>query len=321
MAFPTVSESGANALPGTFTDVFARPTGGKYQTLGGIMDASWSLTSFSKGDSKKRNKVNSASEFIATFKMKQASTVELLLLTALQNGDNDFLFRCPDAAVIPSTTPAATAGWVLVTKSQVDAKCKVDWSGDSAENAFIEVTVHGTVLNSAKDTCLKASIADTQFESSSDSGTFHGIGTYTPTANGGSPKNANMKCCGITKVELAYTGGGNQDLTRISNFKFTADFVGKPDSIKRQCVTSVDFDIEYDWDQTDAATLLTVDSMDSDPIDVIVTTLSAVVFTFTDQTGIDTKVDAPTDISAPRVIHFKHTGSIAKATFTTPLVA
>ena len=313
MSFPTISESGANALPGTMTDVFIRPTGEKYQTLGGIMDASWSLSDYFKADSRKRNKTHNASEFKASFKMKQASDIELELLATLQNGANNFLLRCPDAGAIPSDL-TATAGWVLVTSSQVDAKCKVDYSGDATENAFIEVTLHGTVLNSVKDACLMAAIHDDEFETGSG-GTFKTLGTYTGAKNGGTPANANMVPCGITKVELAYTGGENQDLTRISNFKLTADFVGKPDSIGRQCVTSVDFNCEYDWDQTDSATLLDVDDMVPEDVDVTVTTLAGVTFAFSNVTGIDTDVNAPTDISAPRVIHFKHTGTVAKGSF------
>jgi hypothetical protein len=314
MPFPTITESGANRMPGTFTDVYVRPANEKYQTLGGIMEASFSITDYATNDSRKRNKVHGASLFEASFKMKQASTTELELLDSLQNGGNSFLFRCPDAAAIPSGS-AATAGWVLVTSSQVDAKAMGDYSGDASANAFIQVTIKGTVMNSVKDAVVKATIIDTDFEATGDSGTFHAIGTYTAAKDGGLPKNANMKPCGLVSVTLAYTGGAAQTLTMFSSVKLTFDFTGKPDGLGRQCVSSVDFLLEYDFTPTDAPTALVLDSMVVDDVDVVATTLAGPVFTFSNQVGIDTNYNAPADISATRVIHFKHTGTVAKTVF------
>jgi len=315
MPYTITTPANSNIRPASFVAAYVQPSGGKYQTLGAIKDASLEIMDYESNDSIGRNKINNASSFKASFKMMQTSITELELLDTLCGGTNAFLFKMSDAAAVPSGGAAATEGWVLVTAAMANAKATVDYSGDPKNDAFIQVEIEGTFLNSSKDAVVKASIVDTDFEATGSGGTFHAIGTYTAATDGGLPKSANIKSCGVSALTLAFTGGIPATFGKIKNSKVTCAFVGDSDDLGRPCPTQVEFNIEYDSMETDAANLLVLDSNANSEIDAVVTMRSGVVFTFVNQVGISTNYKAEGDFSKTRVVHFKHTGSVLNTTF------
>ena len=315
MPYTIATPSNAYHRPSSFSAVFVKPSGGKYQTLGAIRDASLSITDYESLDSVGRNKINNASSFKASFKMMQASLTELELLDTITDGTNDFIFKMADAAAIPTAGAVATEGWVLVTSTMVNARVMVDYSGDPQSNAFIQVDVEGSFLNTSKDAVVKASIDDDEFEATGDAGTLHAIGTYTAAKDGGLPTSANIKSCGVSALTLAFTGGAAATMGKIKNAKITAAFVGDSDDLARPCPTQVDLNIEYDSLETDPATLLLLDNNANSEIDAVVTMRSGVVFTLANRVGISTDFRSEGDFSKTRIIHFSHKGKILKTAF------
>lgn len=316
MPFPTIATpSNAYHRPSSFSDAYARPSGGLYQTLGAITNASLQIKDFVSTDSRRRNQSNNASEVSVKFDMMQAALIEAELMDTLTGGDIAFLFKMADAAAIPGAA-AVTEGWVLLNSTQVGTpKLTLDYSGDPSKDAVIHVEITGSMLNSEKAAAVKASIDDDDFEATGGSGTLKTIGTYSAAKNGGLPTNSHIKPCGISTVTLAYTGGAAQTLGGVTDVKCTLTFDGNLGS--RRCLQTnrLDIDIEYDAMETDAANLVNLANWVNSEIDVVITTMAGLIITLTNQVGIDTAFTADADYSKTRMIHVKHTGSVLKTAF------
>ena len=317
MAFPAVTApSNANLRTGTFQAIYIRPAGGKFQTLGSITKASLDFGNITNPDSMKRNKSNNAGSFSAKCTMRQASGVELALVPSIMDGTNSFLFKMSDAAAIPVTTEAATVGWFLVSASQVGAKAKPVFDGTIDNEQAIELEIDGSYQMSVSDAIAKALIADVDFESSTDTGTYHAIGTYTAAKDGGNPTNSHVKSAGVLSITLADTiGGGAQSIGPINNVKFSFTPDSEVDGAKRPLPSSFDIALDFDWLQNDAPDLLLLDAMSLLDVNVAVSMLAGTNITLTNQTGHAEKVTSPDDYDKKRTIGFSLKGSILISSF------
>lgn len=320
MAFPTVTTaSPANIKPAAFQAVFiADASTGKYQTLGSISGGVMNIKDFSSPDSLGRNKTNGAFEFTAKCNMKQCSLTELELLDSICDGTNAFLFKLSDAAAIPTAGAAATIGWVKVTAAQVGVKAKVICDGTPEQDRHIELEWRGTAILSAKDAMVKASIDDNEFASSADSATapYYAIGTYTAALDGGSPKNTNLKPCGVSTITLTDDAGGDPvTMSPIQNVKMSFEMLATQDGLLRHLPNALDINIEYDWMATDAADLLLLDGMVVLDVNPTITMLDGLVITLDNQTGIETNFEVSGDMDKNRVVRFAHKGKILQSSF------
>jgi hypothetical protein len=292
--------------------VYAKPSGGKWQTLGSISNASFELNTHTVRDSKGRNKGFAAS-WTAKCEMNQCSLTELELMDDLNDGTNAFLFQAFDAAAIPTGGAAATVGWFTVTAAQVGCKAKPILSGDPDVNRKIELEWQGSFIFTSIDAIVKASIDDDEFESSADAGTFHAIGTYTAAKNGGLPTEANIRPAGIASVTIADTGGAAQTLGAIRNPEATLEYKSQEDNKRRFLPYCVDIAVSYEWMETDTPNLLNLDTMSDAAVDVVITFLDGLIMTLTDQVGIQTSFQSTGDAENIRVIKMEHTGSVQKS--------
>jgi hypothetical protein len=319
MAFPTVTTaSPANIKPAAFLAVYAADvTTGKWQTLGSIAEGVMNIADFTSPDSLGRNKTNGASNFTAKCKMKQTSLTELELLDSICAGTVSFLFKLSDAGAIP-TSPAVTAGWVTVSSSQVGVKARLVCDGTPENDRYIELEWQGSLLLSEKDACVKASIDDNLFASSADSATapFYAIGTYTAALDGGSPKNANLKPCGVSTITIIDSAGGDPVvMSPIQNVRMSYDMLATQDGRRRFLPNSLDVNIEYDWMATDSADLLLLDNMVVLDIVIGIVMLDGVTFTLTNQVGIETNFEVSGDMDKIRVVRFTHKGKVLQSSF------
>lgn len=319
MAFPTVTTaSPANIKPAAFLAVYIMdPATSKYQTLGSIADGVMNIRSYSSPDSLGRNKSNGATEFTAKCKMKQASSFELGLLDLICSGTNAFLFKLSDAGAIP-TAAAVTAGWVLVGPSQVGVKAKVVCDGTPEECRYIELEWQGSFLTAVMDAVVKASIDDNQFASSADSATavFYAIGTYTATLDGGSPKIANIKPNGVTAITIEdANSAGAQTLSPIANVKMSFEMLATQDGMRRFLPNALDVNVEYDWMATDAADLLHIPDFTAADVNVTLMMIDSVMFTLSNQVGIETNYEVSGDMDKARVVRFTHKGKVLQSAF------
>jgi hypothetical protein len=316
MPFPTIATPSVDyERPSTFTDLFIRPAGEKYQTLGDLSDCELQITNFGKNNSRGMNRSNGASGFTAKCRMKQCALTEQELLYTLRNGTNAFLFKMADAGAIP-TSPAVTEGWILVSASQVGVHATVDLSGDPESDGSILLEFAGSIPNSAYAAAVKASIDDGDFESSSDNGTYHGIGIYTATKDGGLPNVDHNLSCGVASVTYAYTGGAAQTLGDITDVKITFEFKsGKGNTRKMNRANKVGISIEFDGMETNAANLINVPNMVNSEIDAVVTMFNGLVYTLTNKVGIQTTLNSTGDMDQTRMLHFISKGNILPSQF------
>ena len=319
MALPAVTTaSPANIKAAAFLGVYVKDTTlSKWQTLGSIAQGVLNVHDFTSPDSLARNKTNGASDFTAKCIMKQASLTEIELLDSLCNGTNAFLFKLTDAGAIPSGGAAVTAGWVVVTAAQVGVKAKLVLDGTPEQDAHIELEWQGSILNSAKDAALKASIQDTDFASSADStGVFQAIGTYTATKDGGSPTNSHLKSCGVSSITIKNTASARaQGLSPITNVKISFDMLATTDGLRRYLPNALDVAIEYDWMATDSADLLLLDAFVAVDPNVVITMLSGLVITLNNQVGIETNFQSSGDMDKSRAVIFTHKGKVLQSSF------
>jgi hypothetical protein len=310
MAFPTIATpSNAKRIAASIQAIYVRPSGGKYQTLGAIRAGELMIDDYLQKDSQGRNKAF-AKTVTAKATMMQASLVEIELLDSLVDGTNNFLFKMVDAAAIPTAGAVATAGWFLFTSSQIGVKPKIVISGPVENNARIELEFSGSLQFSEVDAAVKAAIDDDEFESSSDGGTFHAVGTYTAAKDGGRATQANMKSCGVSALTLADTGGAAQTLGPISNATIEFDYVAEMDDLRVNRSRFVNVNIEYEWKQTDSDNLLNLDTFTDEEVDAVVTMKSGLVMTLTNQVGIGARFESVGDFEKTRCIIFKHEGSV-----------
>ncbi|MBE3088405.1 MAG: hypothetical protein IMZ71_04760, partial [Chloroflexi bacterium] len=276
------------------------------------------IKDFSSPDSVGRNKFIGALDFTAKCQMKQCSLVELELLDSLCNGTNAFLFKLSDAAAV--TTSAAYAGWVAVTAEQVGVKAKVVCDGTPENNRVIELEWQGSILSSTNNqiALFTPTLETANFASSSDSATavFYTIGTYTAATDGGSPTNSQIRPCGVATVSLdTYTATGAETLAPIQNVKMSFEMLATQDGIRRHLPNALDVNIEYDWMATLNADLLLLDNISVLDIVLIITMLDGVIFTLTNQVGLETNFEVSGDMDKNRVLRFTHKGKILQSSF------
>ena len=317
MAFPTIATPSPSFMRSAgFNNVFIRTGAELWQTIGAINKGDLKIGNYKDNDSIGRNKSMNTVEFTAKCTMMQSSLTEIELLETMANGTCDFLFKCSDAAALGSSTPAPLEGWNLVTAAMIGCvKPKLDASGTPQENRKIDLEWQGSILLTEIDSVVKASLADSLFESSDETGTFHAIGTYLPLTvhNGGLPTPANIKACGFKTVTLADTGGLAQTLGSVKNAKLTMEFIADTDSLRRYQCHAIDINVEYEWMQTDVANLLNLDTMCDADIDLVITLLDLFKFTFTNQVGIDLQYENIGDYDKMKIIRFTHKGKVLKA--------
>lgn len=320
MAFPTVTTpSPANINPAAFVAVYAADsTTNKWQTLGSISAGVLNIQDFTAPDSLNRNKTNGAFKFTAKCNMKQCSLTELELLDSITDGTNAFLFKLANAAAIPTTGAAATAGWVKVTAAQVGVKAKPVFDGTPENEAHIELDWQGTAILSAKDAMIKASIDDDEFTSSADSATapYYAIGTYTAAKDGGSPKNANLKPCGVSTLTLTDDAGGSPvTMSPIQNVKLSFEQLATTDDLLRWLPNALRISAEFDWMATDAADLLLLDGMVILDVNPTITMLSGLAITLDNQTGIETNYEVSGGMEKNQIVRFTIKGDILNSSF------
>ncbi len=320
MSFPVVTTaSPGNIYPCGIVAVYAADAStGKWQTLGAISGGVIDVEDFSTMDSLNRNKSNGAFKFTASATMLQASLTELELLDSITDGTNAFLFKLPDAGAIPTSGAAATTGWMEVTAAQVGVKAKIVGDG-TPENTFrIELEWQGTAILSAKDVVVKATIDDNEFSSSADSGTapYYAIGTYSATLNGGTPTLSHIKPCGVATLTLTDDAGGDaQTMSPIQNIVFNFEQLAAQDDLLRYLPNALRINLEFDWMASDAADLLLLDDMVILDVNPTITYANGLIFTFDNQTGIETKYSISGGMEKNRVVHFTCKGDILNSSF------
>jgi hypothetical protein len=310
--FPTIATySPAYNRAAGFNSVFIRPSGGLYQTLGAIADGELKFSPYKATTSTGKNKQH-AVEFTAKCKMLQAALIEVELVDQICTGLNSFLFKMSDFGAIPGAA-AVTEGWTLVTAAQVGCKANIVLDGDADKNTYIELEWQGSMLLSEMPAAVKASIDDDEFEATGGSGTLKAIGIYTSAKDGGSPTTSHILPAGISTITLAETGGTAQTVNGIQNVKFTINSLFSTDCKRRFLPHGFDIHLEYEWQSTDAANLLNLYTMVDTEVDVLVTMLSAQIYTMTNVVGIETSYESAGDYDKVRIVRFIHTGKILKA--------
>lgn len=317
MAFPTIdTPSLAYHRPASFQYVYARPSGGLYQTLGAVKEATLKLAEYKDTDSLGKNK-SFAVEFTASCKLKQSSLTTLELLDAITAGTVSFLFKMQDAGAIPTGAAAATEGWVLVTAAQIGApKWTVVYDGTPQDECYILMEWQGSLLKSEVDAAVKASIEDVDFEATGGSGTLMAIGTYTAALNGGLPTVTQILPAGVSSITLAEPGGAAQTLGAVKNVKIQAAAVDDgEDDLRRFMPHAVAIDISYEWAETDAANLLNLADMTDTEIDAVITMKNGVVWTLSNTVGISLEYESGSDFQKKKIVRFMHTGQILTTAF------
>ena len=317
MAFTNFTGTVANITPAAFMAVYVKDTtSSRWQTLGSIAEGVLNIKDFSSPDSLGRNKTINSYDFTAKCKMMQCSLVELELLDSLCNGTNAFLFKLTDAAAV--TTSAAYAGWVAVTAAQVGVKAKVVADGTPETDRVIELEWQGSIYKSdSNEVALYTPTLETaNFCSTADSATavFYGIGTYTAATDGGSPKNSQIRPCGVASVTLdTYTATGAETIAPIQNVKMSFEMLANQDGLRRFLPNSLDINVEYDWMATLNSDLLLLGNSTAQEVVVIVTMLDGVIFTLTNQVGIESNFEVSGDMDKNRVIRFMHKGKVLQS--------
>jgi hypothetical protein len=313
MAYSTIGTlTNANRIAATVHAVFIRPSGELYQTLGVIKEGTdIVLEDYAENDSDGRNKSINSKSIKATITMMQCSLTEAELLATMCDGTSSFLFKMDDAEAIPTGGAAATAGWWVFSSTQIGVKPKVDLSGDAEKSAFITLEFFGSILNSALDAALKASIDDDDFEATGGSGTFKAIGTYTAAKNGGLPTPANIKSCGVATWTIADTGGATQTLgAPIDDPTIEMEFVGEQDSLKVYRANWAAFNLVHHFKQTNDTNILLYDSFSNREIDIVVTMSNGMVLTFVNQVGVKVDLSSAGSFERTRSFIFSHTGKV-----------
>lgn len=310
MAFPSISVSNAYARSAGVKAIYTRPSGGLWQTLGGIKNGVASLPPIRDVDGNRRNK-GKGNLVAASALMRQAGAVEIHLMYALCDGTNDFLFQMQDAAAIPATTPAATEGWFMFSAAQIGVIADVDLSGNYDAKRTIKLDFAGSIKSTEWDAAVKAVIADVQFESTTDTGTFHAIGQYSAAKNGGLPDESHVVNNGIDSITFADVAGGSAvTLGAIKDYvghiKFKSD---ASDMRRRHTAFAIDIDMAYGWKQTDAASLLVVDAMVGLAVNMVTNFTSGLVVTLNDIVGITPEYDNNGDMDKTRAVKMDHSGT------------
>jgi len=316
MAFPAFTGGVSNLRPAAFLAVYVKPSAaGLWQTLGSISGGVLNVKDFASPDSLGRNRAINAHDFTAKCKMMQCALTEIELLDTICNGANDFLFKLSDAVAITSGS-VASAGWVRVNGASVGVKANINADGDPSNYMSIELEWQGTILKTyANEISLYTpSLQDTNFEATSSGGTFHAIGTYTATNDGGSPTLSHQTPCGVSTVTLDIAGGSAPvTISPITNAKIGFDMVAQQDGLRRFLPCSMDINIEYDWMATLNADLLLLGNASGLEVKAIITMLSGLVITLDNQVGIETNFEVSGDMDKNRIVRFTHQGKVLQS--------
>lgn len=321
MAFTNFTGTVSNITPAAFMGVYIKTGTEKWQTLGAIADGVLNINQFSSPDSLTRNKAINSIGFSAKCKMMQCSVVELELLDNICDGSNSFLFKLADAATVAGS--AAYAGWVYVTNSQVGVKAKVVADGTPENNRHIELEWQGTIYNSDANevAMLTPTLATGDFGSTAVSGTYMGtlgvggIGTYSATTDGGLPTISQIRSCGIATVTFDTSPAtGAETIGPIQNVKMTFEMLANTDGLRRFLPNTLDINIEYDWMATLNSDLLLLGNAVAQDVIIIITMLDAVVFTLSNQVGIESNFEVSGDMDKNRVVRWTHKGKVLQST-------
>ena len=316
MPYPAFTGGVANIFPAAFQAVYIRAGAAeKWQTLGDISGGVLNIKDFSSNDSLGRNKAINSYDATGKCAMMQSSSVELLLLAAITNGTNDFLFKLSDA-VTPAG--AASAGWVYYDHAQVGCKGKVVADGEPEKNRVIELEWQGSIFKSDANevSLMKPTLAAADFEATGSGGTYHAIGLYTAATDGGSPNNTHLSPCGVASITLDLAGGASPvNMTPIMGVKLAFEALTAQDGLRRFLPNSLDIAMEWDWMASANADLLLLGNGTVVDVKLVVTMIDAVVFTLNNQVGIEFNFEVSGDMDKPRIVRFVHKGKILRSTF------
>ena len=313
MAYPAFTGGVANLNNAAIVAIYIRQSGGKWQTLGTIGNgATLNVKDLSLQDSLERNKTSNAYEFTAKAKMMESSKIEIQLLPTICNGANDFLFKLIDAVAITGSS-VASAGWVQVNAAAVGVKGKANLDGSSSTDRTFELDFAGSIYKSDANEILlyTPSLQTTDFEATGSAGTFHAIGVYTATADGGAPNILHHRKNGFVSLSLDLAGGASPvAISPLNNQKLSFDIVGDVDGLNRPLPASVDIDAEYDILATLNADLLLVGNMTAVDVKAIITMFDGLIVTLDNNIGIESNVTVGGNAKKQRVISIISKGNI-----------
>ena len=296
-----------------FASVYVRAQGEKWQTLGAIENGMLNIMNFSTLDSFGKNKPNGALNLSASCKMKQTSIVELGLNDTICNGRNDFLFKLTDS---DDPSGLAVGGWVLMSAIKSGVKAKLVADGDPRTNRVIELVWRGSAVDAYSEhiNLLSPILVDSDFESSSDAGTFHSIGLYTATSDGGSAQTSHLVPCGVLSVDF-YTPSGSTHVVigPVSNVRLSLETIPSNDTLRRYLPNTVIAFAEYDWMATDSDDVQTLDEITADDVSLYITMLDGIVFALSTNVGIASNFESVGDTDKARVTRFTHQGRILQS--------
>lgn len=321
MAYPAITNLPTAQKPAGIKKVYIKNAAELWQTMGQIRNGSLTIVPNKTENTYKKNLYIGSFAFEAKFEMLQTSTAAIELIPSIVNGvagvKNNFLFQLTDSGAIPSSA-GVTAGWVTVTPAQAYATARYVCDGNPSTNQFIEITVKGTILSSALDAAIKASIDDNEFTIAGTSAqTFSSLGNYSlcsATTDAGKDVGVlgDIKPNGFSSVALddALSTGTDETLSNIRNGKIVMDFVSEEDSLGRPNVYGIDVSVEYESTLTDDATLLLMDAMNVLNTQAIITLIDGKVFTFDQELGFDVSFENVSDFDKLRVMRFMHKARI-----------
>jgi hypothetical protein len=324
--YPNLTNLLSGQSPVGIKKVYIKNGSESWQTMGNIRNGELKITPNKTNDTYQRNLPITTYKFEAKFEMLQTSVTALELIPNIVNGvagvANSYLFQLTDAGAIPSSA-TATAGWVTVSSAQVKAQAKFVSDGLPSTNQFIEVQVIGTILSTALDACVKASIDDGDFTiAGTGAQTFSALGTYTlcsAVTDAGKDTGvlADIKPNGFLSVALddLLNAGDDETLTQIKNGKITFEPLVDMDSLERPDVYGFNVMVEYDSTISDSASLLLLNNINPLNTTMIVTMLDGKTFSFSRELGFSCSFENIGDFDKLRVMKFTHTGRILVSEF------
>lgn len=312
MSFPAVTTASVeNIEAAVFYSVFVRAPGEKWQTLGdvavGVLNARWFTSEDGYGEQRGIGTLN----FSASCRMRQTSLQELQLMYLLCNGRNDFLFRLADSEAVSGI---AAGGWVYVSASQVGLKARFVMQ----DERYLECEWQGSIYGSDANivALVTPTLAVDDFESSAEAGTFHDIGTYTATHDGGSPNTLHIAGPGLESVTLDVVGGSTPvEMGPIKDAKVVVEMLATEDTLRRYLPNAVQFNVSYDWWSSIKGDLVLVGDMLPLRLNAVLTLIDGAQIYLSDQVGIKNDYHTADDLEGSRVVTFTHTGRAVNSAF------
>jgi hypothetical protein len=115
---------------------------------------------------------------------------------------------------------------------------------------------------------------------------------------------------GFAKVEIGETVGADQDVGVIRNGKFIAEFYGQRDSRGRTHCTAIKFDISVECLQTALAEIIQAKDIANADIDVKITFVDGLIFTATNQLGVEWSFDLKEDMNDSAFVKLVAQGAV-----------